>query len=90
MRFQADTYAQELHRLVAELLDEATAAAWGDEAGLWTCLALGIADGDIVEVDAKGYVILQSGPAEIDRLIASARAARAAGKTFAQWYEEEN
>jgi hypothetical protein len=77
----------EIDVIVDELLDEATARAWGGDARFKLVLLLGLMDGDVIELDGSGVAQVSASAEEIDGLIAGARAAKAAGKTMAEYFD---
>jgi hypothetical protein len=74
-----EEYDRWAESIVQELLDQETSAAWGDEAGFLLSFELGLMDGDVVEIDGDGQVILETPLAEIEANIQRAREAKARG-----------
>lgn len=77
---------EEIETIIDELLDADTLKAWGPQAGFLLALELGLVDGDVVDVDANGQVVVSTSADKIKRNIAAARAAKAAGRTMAKHF----
>ena len=75
MRFKAETYDAELDALLDEFVDARAIEAAGDEQVAWEQigLLLGIWPGDVIEIDADGYVVTSASSEEIHRRITIAR-----------------
>lgn len=77
---------EDIDAIVDELLDDVTAAAWGQDARFRLVLLLGLMDGDVVMMGESGNPQLSMPAAEIERTLAAARAAKAAGRTMAEHF----
>lgn len=74
--------AKTYRALVDELLDQETAELWGPYARMFAAMDLGLSHGDVIGPGTPEVEELD------EALIASARAAKAAGVLFWQWAEE--